>query len=419
MFQLDFSHAKGVDPSSLYTSALDARQLLESKKGPGSDFLGWLDLPETAESLVPAIEKAAEAVRNTEALVVVGIGGSYLGARCVTEALARPFTQSFPIHFAGHHLDAGYHAALLDHLKSRRYSVNVISKSGTTTEPGLAFRYLWNDLSHRYPKDLASLVFATTDAKKGGLRKLADANGLQAFVIADDVGGRYSVLSPVGLLPIAAAGHDIRALLQGARDMMHLIRKTDDPAKNPAVQYAAWRNAAYKAGKKIELFVSYRPGLHFLSEWWKQLFGESEGKNGKGIFPASVDLTTDLHSMGQWIQEGERTLFETVIDVEEDRSLLVPKAQSDDDGLNYLAGKSLGEVNRTALAATLSAHESGGVPCLRLAVPRIDERTLGALMYLFEYACGISAYMLGVNPFDQPGVEAYKKAMFRLLGRPT
>lgn len=419
--QLDFSHAPGVDPASLEAEAVAARDQLEARTGPGNDFLGWLDLPLeiTAEEL-KAVQAAADQIRESEALIVVGIGGSYLGARTVLEALRSPFDSSFPIYYAGHQMDAAYHAALLQHLADKRYAVNVISKSGTTTEPGLAFRQLHADLAGRFSEDdLRRLIFATTDAKKGSLRKLADEAGLTSFTIADDVGGRYSVLTPVGLLPIAAGGLDIRKLVAGARTMREYLKGEGFAfAANPALQYAAYRNAAYRTGKKIEIMAAYNEGLHYLGEWWKQLYGESEGKNGKGIFPASVDLSTDLHSMGQWMQDGERSIFETVIDVADIPGPTIAKQAADADGLNYLAGRELNAVNRTALQATLEAHRDGGVPCLRIELSRLDEYSLGGLLYMFQYACGVSAYMLGVNPFDQPGVEAYKKNMFRLLGKP-
>jgi glucose-6-phosphate isomerase len=402
--------------------ALQARDRLEQRTGPGNEFLGWMDLPVSiSDQALEAIEAAAALVRQAEALVVVGIGGSYLGARAVLEALRPAFDPGFPLYYAGHHMDAAYHAALGRHLLGRRYAVNVISKSGTTTEPGLAFRSLWKDLSARFePADLRRLVFATTDARKGSLRKLADDAGLTSFAIPDDVGGRYSVLSPVGLLPIAAGGLNIRRLVAGARAMRdHLSGAGRELSDNPALQYVIYRNAAYRSGKKIEIMASYNSGLHYFAEWWKQLYGESEGKDGRGIFPAAVDLSTDLHSMGQWLQEAERSIFETVIDVVEVAGPRIEAQAGDADGLNYLAGRELNAVNRTALQATLAAHRDGQVPCLRLQLSRLDEYTLGALLYMFQYACGISAYMLGVNPFDQPGVEAYKQNMFRLLGKQT
>jgi len=350
--------------------------------------------------------------------VLVGIGGSYLGARAVIEAVRNPFLKDLPIFYAGHNLDAGYYKNLLKHLSSLKYGVNVISKSGTTTEPALAFRYLWKDLTERFgASSMKDLVVATTDARKGSLRKLAGAENLKTFIVPDDVGGRYSVLTPVGLLPIACAGLDIKSFVNGAKLMRNHLKNAEG-SKNQALLYASLRNAAYRRGKKIEIFASYNSNLYFFSEWWKQLFGESEGKDKKGIYPASVNLTTDLHSMGQWMQDGERSIFETVLDVLTTKNLDVPLSEKDDDGLNYLAGKNLNEINRTALQATVNAHSGGGVPCMRLEVPEINEAAIGALMYLFEYSCGISAHMLGVNPFDQPGVEAYKTEMFRLLKKP-
>lgn len=428
LIQLDFSYAREGGGASLAGDALAARDTLEGRQGRGADFLGWLDLPEQAladEAGLARLEAAAELIRKSEALVSVGIGGSYLGARAALEALRPPRTfgerAGFPVHFAGHQMDAAYHGELLAHLSGRRYAVNAISKSGTTTEPGLAFRLLWKDLAARFSaEELRELVFATTDASKGSLRKLADAQNLQSFVIPDDVGGRFSVLTPVGLLPIAAGGLNIRRLLEGARDMAAYLRSDEGRGfdRNPALRYAAYRNAQYRSGKKIEILAAYQSGLVSLAEWWKQLFGESEGKENKGIFPASVNLSTDLHSMGQWMQEGERIIFETVLDVEQVSGPEIPARDDDDDGLNYLAGRSLHEVNRTALEATLGAHRDGGVECLRLKIRELNEHSLGALFYFFEYACGVSAYMLGVNPFDQPGVEAYKSNMFRLLGKP-
>ncbi len=420
--QLNLDAAGSVDPEGSLEEAEKARKVLESRQGEGNDFLGWLDLPLAVDdSRLDEIQESATNLRKSDAAVIVGIGGSYLGARAVIEALRDPFdTGAFPVHFAGHHMDSFYHNRLLRSLSKSRYSVNVISKSGTTTEPGLAFRFLWNDLMHRFGSDaLRELVVATTDAHKGSLRLLSQSWGLKSFVIPDDVGGRFSVFTPVGLLPIAVAGFDIRKLMEGARLMRERLREGGEaPGNNPALLYAAYRNAAYAMGKKIEILASYLPSLHYLSEWWKQLYGESEGKEGRGIYPASVDLTTDLHSMGQWIQEGERTIFETVLDVEEREPLMIPAQESDEDGLNYLAGRSLHDVNRVALQATRKAHQEGGVPVATLQLPSMNEEVMGGLLYLFQYACGISATMLGVNPFNQPGVEAYKTNMFQMLGKP-
>ncbi len=418
-FAGEFAPEKNGASAELAEQAREAVRLMRSREGAGSDYLGWLDLPSAARAELDAIGQAAREMRERQLLVVVGIGGSYLGARAVIDALSPALQRDYPVLFAGHQIDAAYHLELLNHLKDRDYAVNIISKSGTTTEPGLAFRFLMGDLEKRFSADeLKQRVFVTTDAKKGSLRGLADKMGLRSFVIPDDVGGRFSVFTPVGLLPIAAAGLDVRKLLEGARAMMEHLESSDDPGTNQALAYAIYRNACYRAGKKIEIMASYRGSLHYTAEWWKQLFGESEGKEGKGIFPASVDLTTDLHSMGQWMQEGERIIFETVVDVAKDASLEIPGRGDDGDGLEYLAGRSLHEVNRTALRATLKAHADGNVPCARLELSEVNEYTMGALLYMFEFACGVSAYMLGVNPFNQPGVEAYKSNMFRMLGKP-
>lgn len=399
--------------------AQEFRDLLHSGKGKGGDFLGWLDLPvNTGDALIAEIEETAQLLKKNDAIVVTGIGGSYLGAKAVIEALGDPFKNNFPVYFAGHNLDSFYHERLFNHLKKLRYGVNIISKSGTTTEPAVAFRFLLKDLTERFGKEsLKNLVVATTDKSRGSLKKLSDTIGLKTFIIPDDVGGRYSVISPVGLLPMAAAGLNIKSFVRGAslmREHLYSANGTD----NPALLYASLRNEAYRSGKKIEILASFLPSLAYLSEWWKQLFGESEGKNQKGIFPAAVNLTTDLHSMGQWIQDGERNIFETVIDCVNRNPLFLPESDNDDDGLNYLSGKDLNQINRTALSSTLAAHASGGVPCIRIEIPDLNEEVMGALMYFFEYACGISAYMLGVNPFDQPGVESYKTEMFKQLKKP-
>lgn len=413
--KLDFKYAS--PGSELFSEARKAQDSLESRTCKGSDFLGWLDLPDQMLAELSSVTDAAAAIRGADGLIVVGIGGSYLGARAVIEALGTGLPGSFPVIFAGHHMDSSYMSALLEKMKGRRYAVNVISKSGTTTEPGLAFRLLLNHIQSAYsPEDQKNLVFVTTDAKKGSLRPLVDSRGWKSFVIGDDVGGRFSVLSPVGLLPIAAAGYNVKALLEGASQMAKRLNTTDPG--NPALAYACYRNARYRAGKKIELFVNYQPALHFLAEWWKQLYGESEGKDGKGIFPGAVDFSSDLHSMGQWIQEAERTLFETVIDVKQPAADLKVPSSGVQDGLEYLAGRSLNEINRVAIAAVQEAHKQGGVESLRIELERMDEAELGGLLYFFEYACAVSGIMLGVNPFDQPGVEAYKKTMFRMLGKP-
>ena len=399
--------------------ALAAQELLESKNGKGNDFLGWLDLPLNIESnLIHEIHTASEKLKKLDCLVLVGIGGSYLGARAVIESLRNPFEETLPVHYLGHNLDAAYYSRLLRHLSSKNYGVNVISKSGTTTEPAVAFRYIWQDMKKRFDADyIKNAVVVTTDESKGSLRHLADAEKLSSFIVPDDVGGRYSVFTPVGLLPIAAAGFDIEALLDGAKAMRNYLKGADFDT-NPALQYAAFRHAGYRNGKKIEIMASYNSSLVYFAEWWKQLYGESEGKDGRGIFPASVNLTTDLHSMGQWMQDGERNIMETVIDVRNTEDIVILSDDKNEDGLNYLAGKGMNEINRTALQATLNAHSQGGVPCMRLEIPEIHESVIGAMMYMFEYACGVSAYILQVNPFDQPGVEAYKSEMFRLLKKP-
>jgi glucose-6-phosphate isomerase len=403
-----------------------AYHTLIQRIGAGAEFTGWLDLPIsiTSEQLSGINETAEKLRKQSDIIVVVGIGGSYLGAKAVLEALGDQFhspgkDDSFPhLIFAGHTLSSSYHADLLVLLQNHDYSVIVISKSGTTTEPAVAFRLLKKHLAEKYGEGAYShRISAITDASKGALRKMADNEGYKSYVVPDDVGGRYSVLSPVGLLPLATAGINIRELIQGAADMRTAIMA--DPDGNPASQYAYARTAMYLSGKPIEIMVNYEPGLVFFSEWWKQLFGESEGKGGKGIFPASVTNTTDLHSMGQYIQDGMRSIFETVVSVENDRKeVYVPYDTDNLDGLNYLAGRNLLEVNQIAEEATRQAHIEGGVPNIRISIPELSAYYLGQLIYMFEFACGVSAYMLKVNPFDQPGVEAYKTNMFRLLGKP-
>lgn len=404
-----------------------ARQTLLQKTGHGNEFLGWVDLPgKISGDDLQKIRVAAETIQShSQYLVVVGIGGSYLGARAVIEALTPEFSapetqkKSVKIIYAGHHLDADYHSRLLAFLENKEFSVNVISKSGTTTEPAIAFRLLLSLLERKYGREnVKKRVFATTDKEKGALKQLADEYGFPTFVIPDDVGGRYSVFTPVGLLPIAAAGFSINKLIDGAKQMETELKSKSASDGNIATIYASIRNALYTKGKKTEILVSYSPALGFLSEWWKQLFGESEGKTGKGIFPASVQFTTDLHSMGQYIQDGERLLMETVIKVETPKQDVYLTEKTDDrDGLNYLAGKKLSEVNQSAMLGTLIAHRDGGVPCLEITLPTLNEEIVGELLYFFEFACGISGYMLGVNPFDQPGVEDYKNNMFALLGK--
>jgi len=403
-------------------------ETLTSKTGKGNDFLGWLDLPEeiSPDHLMSIEETAARLRGKADYIVVIGIGGSYLGARAVIDALNDSFDQlkgsrKNPfILYAGHNIGEDYTYELLDLLKDKSFGIIVISKSGTTTEPAIAFRVLRELLETKYDKDeVKERIVAITDAKKGALRTLADQEGYETYVIPDDVGGRYSVLTPVGLLPIAVAGFSISELVRGAKKMRELTAVNVPFEKNPASLYAATRNLLYRNGKKIEILVNYQPKLHYISEWWKQLYGESEGKENKGIFPASVDFTTDLHSMGQWIQEGERTIFETVVSIAAARHrVLIPRDEDNLDNLNYLAGKRIDEVNKMAELGTRIAHTDGGVPNIRIELPELNEYYLGQLLYFFEKACGISGYILGVNPFDQPGVEAYKKNMFALLGKP-
>lgn len=398
-------------------------QALMSRTGRGNDFLGWIDLPLNAET--NKIKADAARIREmAEVFVVIGIGGSYLGSRAVIEALSNPFQQLMGagphIVYAGENLSEDYHARLLALLDKKSYAVAVISKSGTTTEPAVAFRLIKKHLETKYGKAGArERIFAVTDVSRGALKKLATAEGYTTYVIPDDVGGRYSVLTPVGLLPIAVAGIDIDALLEGARQMREMVIGSGDCSKNPCAIYAAARNLLYRNGKFTELLVSYEPNLLYLTEWWKQLYGESEGKEHKGIFPAGVTFTADLHSMGQYIQEGMRTIFETVISVESPAAtLLVPDDPENLDGLNFISGKRLSEVNRMAELGTMLAHVDGGVPNIKITIPAIDEGSIGQLIYFFEFACALSGYALGVNPFDQPGVEAYKKNMFALLGKP-
>ncbi len=421
-----FLSEKEVD--ALAAETIDKVVMVHQKKGPGSDFLGWVDLASsTTDAFLGEVEEAAATLRKKcDAVVVIGIGGSYLGAKAVMAALANNFTQKPPqgdhpeIYFAGNNISEDYLAELLDVLGGREYGLVVISKSGTTTEPAMAFRVLKKHLEEEKGRQEAgSRIVAITDARRGALHTLAVQEGYRTFVIPDDVGGRYSVLTPVGLLPIAIAGYDIRALVRGAADMEELTCPGRTFRENPAAQYAAVRNLLYRQGKKIEILVNYQPKLHFFSEWWKQLFGESEGKDGKGIYPAAVDFTTDLHSLGQYIQEGERILFETVISVEQpERKVVIPQDAGDLDNLNYLAGKRFDEVNKMAELGTLLAHIDGGVPNIRISIEKLDEYHLGQMIYFFEKACAISGYLLGVNPFNQPGVEAYKRNMFALLGKP-
>ena len=419
---LDISNA-AVSESQLAAMTVEADESLGKvlqATGAGSDFLGWVRLPsETLKSdLVDRICDTASRLRSScDTVVCIGIGGSYLGAKAVIEALKDTFTPTKPeILFAGQNIGEDYLAELTDYLAGKRFGIIVISKSGTTTEPAIAFRILKAMLEEKVGKaEAARLIVAVTDASRGALRSLATDEGYDTFVIDDNVGGRFSVLSPVGLLPIAVAGFDIRALLSGAADMQTACANPGSPAQ----LYAKTRNALYRDGKKIEILVNYHPKLHFFGEWWKQLYGESEGKDHKGIFPAAVDTSTDLHSMGQWIQDGERIIFETVISVEEQHRTVVIPADSDNlDGLNYIAGKRVDHVNKMAELGTRLAHIDGGVPNMLVSVDSLNEYSLGSLIYFFEMACGISGYLLGVNPFNQPGVEDYKRNMFALLAKP-
>lgn len=406
-----------------------AQEALENGTCPGNDFLGWLHLP---SSITPAFLDEVEAVAKTirekcEVVVVAGIGGSYLGARAVIEALGNSFAwliedkKNPTIMFAGNNIGEDYLFELTEYLKGKKFGVINISKSGTTTETALTFRLLKKQCEQQRGKaEAKDVIVAVTDAKKGAARICADKEGYKTFVIPDNIGGRFSVLTPVGLLPIACAGFDIKALVEGAKDMEKATSKDVPFAENIAAKYAAVRNGLYsQAGKKIEIIVNFQPKLHFIAEWWKQLYGESEGKDGKGIFPAACDFTTDLHSMGQWIQEGERSIFETVISIEKpSKTLLFPHDDENLDGLNFLEGKRVDEVNKMAELGTRLAHVDGGVPNIRLSVPELNEYYIGQIIFFFEIACGISGNLLEVNPFNQPGVEAYKKNMFALLNKP-
>ncbi len=410
------------------TSTTTANQALHQGSGKGNDFLGWLNLPTSIdEAHLADVENTAKILRdNCEVVVVIGIGGSYLGAKAVIDALSNSFDwlqtarKTPAVIYAGQNIGEDYLFELQELLKNKKFGIISISKSGTTTEPALAFRLLKTQLEEQQGKEASKkLIVAVTDKARGALRTLAVQEGYKTYIIEDNIGGRYSVLSPVGLLPIAVAGFDIRQFVAGAVSMENLCGTDTSFEDNPAAQYAAVRNELYKSGKKIEILVNYHPKLHFVSEWWKQLYGESEGKDNLGIFPAAVDFTSDLHSMGQWIQEGERTIFETVISIKEsNHKVLVPSDKADLDGLNFLAGKRVDEVNKMAELGTLLAHIDGGVPNLKIELPKLNEFYLGQLLYFFEKACGISGYILGVNPFDQPGVEAYKKNMFALLEKP-
>ncbi len=417
-----------VNGSELFTLAGEARAahcMLESGKGEGGEFTGWVRLPEAydRQEAERILEAAGRIKKDSDTLVVIGIGGSYLGARAAIELLRSPeynlLDKDTPnIIFAGNNLSGEYLGRMLDFVRDREFSVNVVSKSGTTTEPAVAFRLFRELLERKYGAEGARRrIYATTDRKRGALKQLALAEGYETFVVPDDIGGRYSVLSAVGLLPIAAAGIDIRRMLDGAASEMSIL--SCKGMENEAWRYAIARQALYRAGKKIEILACFEPAFRFMAEWWKQLFGESEGKGGMGIFPASVEYSADLHSMGQYIQDGERSLMETFVSFESSRrEIFVPSDRENLDGLGYLAGRSLTEINRAALEATKAAHIRGGVPCIELRLERISEESFGALVYFLEFACGLSGYMGGVNPFDQPGVEEYKRNMFRLLGKP-
>ena len=429
MPKVDASNALSFLPENWLTgreaALAEAHAMLQEGRGPGSDFLGWVHLPENYDKEEYARIKAAAAkIRSdSQALVVIGIGGSYLGARAVIELLGSPnynlCKKDGPeIYFVGNGLSTDAMLEVMEQLKGKDWSINVISKSGTTTEPAVAFRIFKAMLEEKYGKEGAKgRIYATTDAHKGALKGLADAEGYEEFVVPDAVGGRYSVLTAVGLLPIACAGIDIAALMEGAAQAMEELARPG--ADNPAWQYAAARHALYTGGKKVEILAAYEPSFRFFGEWWKQLYGESEGKENKGLFPASVEFTADLHSMGQYIQEGERLMFETVVRFDKSRgSITIPHDPDNVDGLNFLAGKELSFVAEQAMRGTLLAHVDGGVPNLVVTVPGRCEKSVGWLIYFFEYACGLSGYLLEVNPFNQPGVEAYKNNMYALLGKP-
>ena len=421
------SFVKDADYKVYVSKALEALEVLESESGAGNDFLGWKHLPsETPESLIAECEAVRDCwkAKGVDLVVVIGIGGSYLGARCAIEALSHNFAKQLAgpkdapeVVFAGSNLSEEYLAELMDLVAERNVATVVISKSGTTTEPAVAFRVVKEHIEKNYP-DASERIVAITDAKKGALKTLATQEGYKTFVVPDNVGGRYSVLTPVGLLPIVLAGFDVREMLAGAKEME--VACAEKSGDNPAVKYAAMRNLLYtELGKKVEILVSYNPKLQYLGEWWKQLYGESEGKDLKGIFPASVNFTTDLHSMGQFIQEGERIMFETVVNVEKsNRSVIIGSDPQNLDQLNYLAGRHVEHCNAMAQLGTKLAHIDGGVPQLEVSVENLSAYNLGGLFQFFEYACGISAYVLGINPFNQPGVEAYKKNMFALLEKP-
>lgn len=435
MSKITFDYSKAAsfiaeqELASIEAQALAAQKVLVDRSGAGNDFLGWIDLPvDYDKDEFDRIKKAAAKIQSdSEVLIVIGIGGSYLGARAAIEFLRHSFynmvdksvRKTPEIYFCGNSISATYLQELMDVVGDRDFSINVISKSGTTTEPAIAFRIFKSLIEKKYGKEAAAKrIYATTDKARGALKGLATQEGYETFVVPDDVGGRFSVLTAVGLLPIAVSGADIDKLMAGAADGRQAALSTDF-AGNDALRYAAVRNILLRKGKDVEILANYEPALHYVSEWWKQLYGESEGKDQKGIMPASVDLTTDLHSMGQFIQDGARIMFETVLHVESSRQTVVIEEEPVDlDGLNYLAGKTLEFVNEQAMNGTVLAHTDGQVPNLMIHIPGTDEYSLGQLFYFFEFACGVSGYMLGVNPFNQPGVESYKKNMFALLGKP-
>lgn len=429
----DYSKASGFireeEIKNMKGAVLGAKDVLLGKTGAGNDFLGWIDLPvDYDKEEFARIKQAAEKIKqDSDVLLVIGIGGSYLGARAAIEFLSHSFynvlskgaRKTPEIYFVGNSISSKYIKDLQDVLEGKDFSINIISKSGTTTEPAIAFRVFKEMLISKYGREEANKrIYATTDKAKGALKNLANEEGYESFVVPDDVGGRFSVLTAVGLLPIAVSGADIDRLMEGAAAARKQALEAEYE-KNPALMYAAVRNILLRKGKQIEIVANYEPSLHYVSEWWKQLYGESEGKDQKGIFPAAVDLTTDLHSMGQFIQDGARILFETVLNVEESAAeIVLQKEEKDTDGMNYLAGQTVDFVNKSAMNGTVLAHTDGNVPNLMVHIPRQDEYSLGQLFYFFEFACGISGYLLGVNPFNQPGVESYKKNMFALLGKP-
>lgn len=423
------SFVKENEVESMKKLALDAKEVLVGKSGAGNDFLGWIDLPvDYDKEEFARIKKAAAKIQSdSEVLLVIGIGGSYLGARAAIEFLRHSFynvvdksiRKTPEIYFVGNSISSTYIKHLIDVIGDRDFSINMISKSGTTTEPAIAFRVFKEMAEKKYGKEgAAKRIYATTDKAKGSLKNLATEEGYESFVVPDDVGGRFSVLTAVGLLPIAVSGADIDKLMEGAAEGRKMALEAPFE-ENDALKYAALRNILLRKGKNIEILANYEPSVHYVSEWWKQLYGESEGKDQKGIFPASVDLTTDLHSMGQFIQDGARIMFETVLNIEKSREeILIGEEPVDLDGLNYLAGKSVDFVNKSAMNGTILAHTDGQVPNFIVNIPEVSEFYLGELFYFFEFACGISGYLLGVNPFNQPGVESYKKNMFALLGKP-